>query len=60
MLGEGEVWEGHDLLGQVGPEVLVHGGVDGETIVILANIVTVHPGPANTATLFKQPEMELC
>ena len=41
---EWKVWEGHHLLREICLEVLVHGGVEGQTMLVPAHVVSVDPG----------------
>ena len=41
---EWKVWEGHHLLREICLEVLVHRGVEGQTMLVPAHVVSVDPG----------------
>ena len=56
---EWEVREGHDLLGEVSLEVLVHGGVDGEPSIVPAHIVSVDPGASDGVALLEYADCYL-
>ena len=58
-VSEGKVREGHDLLGQVGPEVGVHAGVDGEAAAVAADLLGVDPGAAHARRLLEHAQPQL-
>ena len=38
-----KVWKGHHLLGEICLQVLVHRGVEGQTMLVPAHVVSVDP-----------------